>query len=413
VSRTLPFIVLLVPLGCRGTFDISKYQIADGETAETSNASESATTDNESSTTLDETDTEAEAETLETETETSPIDCPDEQLELAGNCFGLIQEFAVPGSPTDLDWADFNNDQRNDLLIAGAIEVSLAFGSPGGLFDSPVLIPNATGIGVTVADFNADGSMDFASIADAAATFHLNNGNGTFIAPIVVVAIGGVDGVFADVNGDTAPDLVVSGGQLRVFVNDGNWTMTNNLGYDGRGLALGNLDGDEDLDIVLAQRASSMVATLENDGTGMFATPKQTVVPLANDVALADITNDGNPDVIAIDGIANVQLFEVGAMLSLTQLASFSVGDMPQSVAVGDLDGDGLTDVVTANSASHDVSILLGDGNTLGEELRMPIQSPMDAPQSILLADINNDEHMEMLVAMVGSNRVVVFGQIP
>jgi hypothetical protein len=37
----------------------------------------------------------------------------------------------------------------------------------------------------------------------------------------------------------------------------------------------------------------------------------------------------------------------------------------------------------------------------------------MDAPQTIMLADVNEDGHMEMLVGMVGSNRVVVFGQLP
>ena len=54
--------------------------------------------------------------------------------------------------------------------------------------------------------------------------------------------------------------------------------------------------------------------------------------------------------------IGAAQSFTVGVKVDLT------VGNYPSSVAIGDLNGDGLPDLVVANTASNTVSILLGNG---------------------------------------------------
>ena len=61
-----------------------------------------------------------------------------------------------------------------------------------------------------------------------------------------------------------------------------------------------------------------------------------------------------------------------GALFSLP--TNFPAGDSPSSVAVADLDGDTVPDLVTANYVSGDVSVLLGNGD--GSFQTVPIRGP-------------------------------------
>ncbi len=48
-------------------------------------------------------------------------------------------------------------------------------------------------------------------------------------------------------------------------------------------------------------------------------------------------------------------------MVTFATQVTFSAGDYPRSVAVGDFDGDGAPDLVVVNQGNDNVSILLGD----------------------------------------------------
>ena len=50
-------------------------------------------------------------------------------------------------------------------------------------------------------------------------------------------------------------------------------------------------------------------------------------------------------------------------MVTFDTQSTFFVGVYPTSVAVGDFDGDGNSDLATSNASSNDVSVLLGDGS--------------------------------------------------
>src|ERR1035438_3774676 len=94
-------------------------------------------------------------------------------------------------------------------------------------------------------------------------------------------------------------------------------------------------------------------------------------------VALADLNGDGIPDVIGADqggaGVGGVVVALGGATLDQPKTYAASLpGDSPAAVAVGDLNGDGKLDVVAASSSftlgqSGTLSVLLGKGDgTLG-----------------------------------------------
>ena len=78
---------------------------------------------------------------------------------------------------------------------------------------------------------------------------------------------------------------------------------------------------------------------------------------------------------------------------------SVAVGSGPVSVAVGDLNGDGPPDLVTANSRSNDVSVLLGYGDgTFGTAQSFAVSGmPGRSPISVAVADLNGDSDLDLV----------------
>jgi len=114
-------------------------------------------------------------------------------------------------------------------------------------------------------------------------------------------------GALGDLDGDGDLDLVTAGRDgngntpTEIWFNDGNGTFSNTQGISGlnvRDVALGDLDGDGDLDLVLGVEGANRVYL--NDGTGSFA---DAGVALGGSVAtfavvLGDLDGDGDLDVI-------------------------------------------------------------------------------------------------------------------
>jgi hypothetical protein len=76
---------------------------------------------------------------------------------------------------------------------------------------------------------------------------------------------------------------------------------------------------------------------------------------------------------------------------------SFAVGDRPFSVAVADLDGDDILDLVSANLGSDSVSVLLGNGNGTFQDATPFVVG--GAPRSVAVADINGDSRPDLVTA--------------
>ena len=84
-------------------------------------------------------------------------------------------------------------------------------------------------------------------------------------------------------------------------------------------------------------------------------------------VALGDVNGDGVLD-LAVANSNDGNPSEVSVLLgngdgSFQAQQSFAAGDGPSSVALGDVDGNGVLDLVLANESSNDVSVLLGNGD--------------------------------------------------
>ena len=132
---------------------------------------------------------------------------------------------------------------------------------------------------------------------------------------------------------------------------------------------------------------------------------------LAGRVEAVDLDGDGLSEVVMLDPTEDrVHVTRVGSTESgglVGERTSFAVGRRPHAVAAGDVDGDGCVDVVTANFAEDDISVLAcpSRGGTV-VETRISAGS---GPRAVEIVDLDGDGAQEVVVAGALDGSLAVF----
>ena len=280
------------------------------------------------------------------------------------------------------------------VLVGGARAADPTFApSPG----SPFAVGSAPD-SVAVGDLNGDGHPDLvtANYGDNTDSVLLGDGGGGFsAAPGSPFAAGPFPAWVAvgDLNGDGHPDLVTANSDttVSVLLGDGGGGFSAApgspfaVGAYPESVAIGDLNGDGHLDLVDADYGDNTVSVLLGDGGGGFSAAPGSpfaVGAYPYSVAVGDLNGDGHPDVVTAnsgDNTVSVLLGDGGGGFSAASGSPFAVGAYPYSVAVGDLNGDGHPDLVTANGGSNDVSVLLNTTSAPADSTP-PSASPIVLP---------------------------------
>ena len=126
-----------------------------------------------------------------------------------------------------------------------------------------------------------------------------------------------------------------------------------------------------------------------------------------NSVAVGDFNGDGRQDLAAAnDGDGSVSVLLGGDGGAFAAKADYASGGHPAAVAVGDFNGDGRQDLAAANYSSDTVSVLLGNGN--GTFAAKVDYAAGAGPYSVAVGDFNGDGKQDLATANVFGDSVSV-----
>jgi Ca2+-binding RTX toxin-like protein len=267
----------------------------------------------------------------------------------------------------------------------------------------------------------AVGSAGFVQFVPAAAAAPAS------FAPAVNVGLNGADDPYSvaigDLNGDTRPDLVTANAfsdNVSVLLGDGagGFAAATTVGLNGGdvpiSVAIGDLNGDARPDLVTANYRSKSVSVLLGDGAGGFAAATNVGLNGGEEpasVAIGDLNGDTRPDLVtanfASDNVSVLLGDGFGGFAAATNVG-LNGGDGPFSVAIGDLNGDARADLVTANFNSDNVSVLLGDGFGGFAPATTVGLNGDDDPSSVAIGDLNGDTRPDLVTTNIFSDNVSV-----
>ncbi|CAF1145104.1 unnamed protein product [Adineta steineri] len=240
-------------------------------------------------------------------------------------------------------------------------------------------------------------------------------GSGSSPAPVFVV----------DVNLDNKPDIIVGNngnGKIGVFLNFGNGTFNSQTSYlSGTGsntnpnsLSVTDVNSDNKPDIIIANQGADNVGVLFNNGSGSFL--PSTIYSTGSSsspacLSVGDINNDGKSDII----VANYDTNNVGILINVGNgtfrpQTSYSTGtnSNPQSVFVADVNQDNKPDIIVGNHGTDSVGVFLNYGNGTFHPQTTYSTGSGSNPYSVFVTDVNNDNKPDIIVANSGTNNVSV-----
>jgi hypothetical protein len=347
--------------------------------------------------------------------------------------------FPVGTAPGSAEIADLNGDGKPDIVVANeqSNNVTILLGDGKGGFTpakgSPFLAghdPNDIAIG----DFNRDGKLDlaFANHEEKHLTVLLGDGNGGFTpapnSPVAVEVRPHTHGVATgDLNGDGNLDLVTENwgnNQVAVLFGDGKGNFNTSGTFFDVGkmpyqrVRVGDVNGDGKPDIITTNLEGDNVTILLGDGKGGFKQSVGSPFPCGDspfNFAIGDVNKDGKPDLAIVnspssatrsgkDGLTILLGDGTGGFKMMTG-SPFATGKIPNRVAIGDVNGDGVADIAVSSPDGNNITLFLMSSKGVASSSTIAIGGK---PKGLAIRDLNGDGKADMVITNNSDNTVTV-----
>jgi len=297
--------------------------------------------------------------------------------------FRAIEQIETGENPIGGVYGDIDGDGREDLVTLNheSRDLGILIGRGGGEFE-PAVFHSIKGLprSIQSADLDQDGDIDLITthaadrdegIEKALIGIHLNRGDGSFAS---------------------------------------SYREEENL-YRPNQVAAADFDLDGDIDLALADGLGGLLHLFRNDGQAQFTLESGSgygVWGFSGYIASGDMNGDGYPDLVATRGHrqnrVSVLLNDTAGGFVLD--ATIEVGINPFSLDLGDLNGDGLIDIVVGSYTSSELSVILN----LGQGGYTPAATQQTAvyPSQVLLSDIDQDDDLDTVVLSYQDGEVQV-----
>jgi sugar lactone lactonase YvrE len=341
---------------------------------------------------------------------------------------------------------DIDGDGKLDLAFADSssnVVLVLRNTSTSGNISFASTVSFATGsssFGLTIGDIDGDSKLDLAATnQNSNSVSVLRNtstlGNISFAnQQVFSIGAGSSAVVASDLDADSKLDLVSANDNSNTISILKNTSMVGSISFTTRKnlrgnefptgtgpfeVATGDIDGDGKADLVSANRTDNTVSVLRNTSpsTSVFFAPKVdfAVGVGPRSVAIGDIDGDGKLDLAVANsnnntgGASTVSILRntstLGNISFQTQI-TFTVGNNPNSITIGDIDGDGRLDLAVTNSnilssnPIQTISVLRNNSSpgsiSFDNQLTFNVGSK---PGSIAIGDIDGDGKLDLAVA--------------
>ncbi len=316
----------------------------------------------------------------------------------------------------DLDLVTVNPAMSAVLLFHGNGDCSLRAAG------SAATMTNSSGVGA--GNFNGDAKLDMAICDGGVAEVRIltGAGDGTFVvADTAATPMRCANLTVNDFNGDFISDVVVVhvlGGSYSVLLGNGDGTLgaptSTGVGSLPRHIISGDWNDDAIADLAITIGTPSSLQILLGNGAGGVGdgtfSPDSAygAIGAPQFIDQGDYNSDGITDLgllcRTVDSII-VYLGDGVAGLGngkFVQAGRYAAGSNAASLASGDVDGDGILDLVTADEGTSTVTILPGNGAAgMGDgtfSAPFSVASPGEA-RHVAIADLNDDNHADLVVS--------------